>query len=163
MSSFEMGDARKENWVLSGVKEGHLWSHPLKYKSTYKDSIQTEYYMVLRLAEQYLIRAEARAQQNKLTGINGAAGDIDSIRLRAGLPGINTAATKDEMLNAIAKERRMELFVEWGHRWLDLKRTGKAKEVLSLVKTNWQDNDTIYPIPYKELQLNPRLKQNSGY
>ncbi|MBO9573328.1 MAG: RagB/SusD family nutrient uptake outer membrane protein, partial [Chitinophagaceae bacterium] len=56
-----------------------------KYKQGWGTFDQTEYTMVLRLAEQYLIRAEARARQNKLVGENSAEADINAIRLRAGL------------------------------------------------------------------------------
>jgi hypothetical protein len=70
--------------------------------------------MVLRLAEQYLIRAEARAHQGNLTG---AKDDLDKIRNRAGLEGIPITNTQ-AMLDAIAHERQVELFTEWGHRWL---------------------------------------------
>jgi hypothetical protein len=115
------------------------------------------------LAEQFLIRAEARAKQNnKLIGSNSAESDINVIRNRAGL--LNTsAATQEELLSEIERERRVELFVEWGHRWLDLKRSGRASAVLSLIKPLWDDTDVLYPIPYSERLLNPKLTQNFGY
>jgi hypothetical protein len=117
---------------------------------------------VFRLAEQFLIRAEARAHLDKITGANSAKADLNMIRDRAGLPP-TVASTKEEMLAAILQERRMELFVEWGHRWFDLKRTGKASEVLSVLKPRWDPTDVLYPIPYNELQLNPNMMQNAGY
>ncbi len=68
-------------------------------------------YMVLRLAEQYLIRAEARAHQNNA---EGAISDINIIRTRAELPGLENTLTQDEILSAVAHERQTELFAEWG-------------------------------------------------
>lgn len=69
--------------------------------------------MVMRLAEQYLICAEARAQLNRIAGDSGAGMMLNVIRNRAGLSG-TSATTKSEMLDAIIKERRVELFTEWG-------------------------------------------------
>ncbi len=73
--------------------------------------------MVLRVAEQFLIRAETRAHQQNLSG---AIEDIDRIRNRAGLPlinNINPSADQQTLLLIIEQERRHELFTEWGHRW----------------------------------------------
>ena len=90
----------------------------------------TEFYVVLRLAEQYLIRAEARANNNDIVG---AQNDINVIRNRAGLN--NTSANdKASILNAIEHERQTELFAEWGNRWFDLKRTDRADMVLGSLK-----------------------------
>jgi hypothetical protein len=162
LNAFEVGDKRKASWVISGTQDGQPWSHPFKYKSTSSDTVLTEYYTVFRLAEQHLVRAEARAKLGKLTAANSAESDINIIRDRAGL-GPTTAQTKEELLAAVAQERRVELFSEWGHRWFDLKRTGKADEVLSLIKPGWQPEDKLYPIPYDERQLNPNLTQNPHY
>jgi hypothetical protein len=118
----------------------------------------TEYNMVLRLAEQYLIRAEARGMQNDLTG---AMDDVNIIRARAGLSSIDgTGFAQQDVLDAIDQERRAELFVEWGHRWFDLKRTGKIDAVLGPVKPDWQSKDALFPIAQTEIIANPNLIQN---
>ena len=119
--------------------------------------------MVLRLAEQYLIRAEAKAYQDKLTD---AIQDLDIIRNRAGLSLIgdtNPSISKNDFLLAIEQERKVEMFSEWGHRWLDLKRTERAGQILGALKPDWQDTDQLYPIPNSERLVNPRLTQNPGY
>jgi hypothetical protein len=114
----------------------------------------------LRLAEQYLIRGEARAHQNN---VQGAQEDLNIIRSRAGL-GATTANDESSLLAVIETERQVELFAEWGHRWFDLKRTGRADAVLSLEKApNWQSTDRLYPIPFEEIKINPSLTQNPGY
>jgi len=67
---------------------------------------------------------------------------------------------------AIEEERLRELFTEWGHRWFDLKRTGRANDVLGLIKgINWQETDQLFPIPASEILNNPALAdhQNPGY
>lgn len=139
-----------------------------KYKEGWGTFTPTEYTMVLRLAEQYLIRAEARAYLNKLTGDNSAEQDLNAIRSRAGLAS-TTATTQQELLDAILAERQLEFFTEWGHRWLDLKRTGKIDEVMQQVtaeKTgSWAPYKAFLPIPYSEFQYNTALRghQNEGY
>lgn len=163
LQSFEPGDKRRISWVKDTTYGTTTLSYPFKYKVRGSSSPVAEYSMVLRVAEQYLIRAEARAQQDKLTGANSAASDIDIIRQRAGL-GLTTATTKDQILADIEQERKVELFCEWGHRWLDLKRWDKADMVLSSLKPNWNDGDNLYPLPQQEMDRNPYLRpQNLGY
>jgi len=71
---------------------------------------------------------------------------------------------KNSLLAALEHERRIELFSEQGHRFFDLKRTGRATEVLGPLKSNWEQTDVILPIPESELLLNPNLgPQNDGY
>jgi hypothetical protein len=121
--------------------------------------------MVFRLAEQYLIHAEALANGGG-TGVVEAIKDLNKIRLRAGLGELPLTLSKEATLIAVAKERQTELFAEWGHRWLDLKRTGKAHDVLSVLplKQPWAgDYQLLYPIPLSEIQANVRLVQNADY
>lgn len=163
VNAFEAGDKRKDSWI-SGIKVGNdSFYYAYKYKSATLNATVTEYNTVFRLAEQYLIRAEARAQQVKL---DDAKSDLNVIRTRAGL-GNTTAKTKDELLNAIINERRFELFTEWGHRWLDLKRTNKVDEVMRIETPlkggKWEERDKSYPISNDELLANPNLSQTSDY
>jgi hypothetical protein len=162
-NAFESGDLRKVNWTKSGTFTGQLCNYANKYKLNISPiGIKpTEYNVILRLAEQYLIRAEARAWQNN---IEEAVTDINTIRSRAGLQVLSKNITNEQCLIAVAQERRTEFFTEWGHRWIDLKRTGQADVVLSRVKAgNWQYYDTLYPIPLSELETAPNLEQNRGY
>lgn len=157
-NAFETGDLRKANWI----KSSQWGNYPYKY-TVYSSAIgnpPTEYNVVLRLAEQYLIRAEARANQNK---IEDAVADINIIRTRAGLSVLETTISMEQSLQAIEQERRTELFAEWGHRWIDLKRTNRVDVVLGTVKNSWSHNDQLYPIPLSELESGPNLKQNPGY
>ncbi|MBO9572872.1 MAG: RagB/SusD family nutrient uptake outer membrane protein, partial [Chitinophagaceae bacterium] len=116
---------------------------------------------LLRLAEQYLIKAEANAN---LELPDSSIDDINTIRKRAGLNEISYGITKDSILHLIENERRHEFFAESGHRWFDLKRTGEASLILSGIKGSfWQQNDTLYPIPSDDIKRNSNLKQNPGY
>ncbi len=162
LESFELGDERRNVWVTELDLGGSTFFVPHKYKDMYPVEILNEYSMILRLGEQYLIRAEARAQQDKVIGLNSAESDLNMIRNRAKLDPTK-AATKNDMLGAILAERRVELFIEWGHRWLDLKRTMKADEVLSILKPSWDVNDKLYPIPRNETLINPNMTQNPNY
>jgi hypothetical protein len=95
--------------------------------------------------------------------LDGSLSDLNVIRDRAGLQPVS-AGDQAAVLNLIEKERQNELIAEWGHRWLDLKRTGKTDSVLSLEKgAYWQSTDALYPIPLYEIQTNPLLTQNPGY
>lgn len=135
----------------------------LRYAYKYTSNVaaaNTEFQVVLRLAEQYLIRAEARIQQNNLAG---GISDLNVIRTRAGLHG-TFATTQADLLLAVEHERQAELFLEYGTRFYDLKRTGRADAVLGPVKgAAWQPTDALYPIPTTQLNANANLTQNAGY
>jgi len=163
--SFEPGDLRKKYWTTSDTIGGTPYHYVYKYKV--RSGTGNEYNVVLRLAEQYLIRAEARAQQGNTTD---AVSDVNSIRARAGLTALNNGLSKDDVLLAIEQERKVELFGEWGNRWFDLKRTPgvsggvtRADEVLGGMKSAWKHDAVLYPIPSAQIIANPGLKQNSGY
>lgn len=159
INSFDSNDLRKSRWIGTVSNSNSIWYYAFKYKKNNTTPTSVEYSIVFRLAEQYLIRAEARAQQGDLIG---AGEDINKVRKRAGLLG-TTASTKDELLSAIQKERRCELFTEYGHRFFDLKRTGNIQAALS-VKPGWNNTDIFFPLPQTELDLNPELlPQNDGY
>ena len=158
LNAFESNDTRKAKWLKANTVSAQLYYYPFKYKSRTATPL-TENLVALRLAEQYLVRAEARAYLNNL---DSARTDINRIRTRAGLPGV-IATTQAALLSAINKERQTELFCEWGHRWIDLKRTGMADMILGAVKPGWQSYAALYPVPANELELNAFLVQNPGY
>lgn len=158
LNAFESNDQRKTSWLKSNTVNGQFFYYPFKYKVRSGNTI-TEYNMMFRLAELYLIRSEARTMRNN---ISGSQEDINIIRNRAGLPN-TTASDVTALLVAIEHERRIELFAECGHRWLDLKRTDRINSALGTIKMGWQSTDSLYPIPFSELQANTNLTQNAGY
>lgn len=123
-------------------------------------------YIFIRLADILLLKAEAL---NELGDQAGAAALVNQIRARVNLAA-TTAATQADMRLAIAKERRLELAFE-GHRWFDLKRTGRAIEVMNNAKGvngaslnyNLTQERLVWPIPQAELDKNIKLRQNPGY
>ena len=158
--SFNSSDLRRSNWVKSVTNGTTIWFFPFKYKQRNATATSTEYSVVFRLAEQYLIRAEARARQGDLIG---AKEDLNVIRNRAGLTD-TPAVSKDEILEAVLQERKWELFSEYGHRFFDLKRFNKSDLILSPTKPGWNTTDALFPIPQNELSANPYLDpQNTGY
>ena len=134
-----------------------LWYGDLYYRSPATDPSY-----VLRIAEQYLIRAEARIHTNDFAG---AREDINKVRERAGLaPYTNSGNnTINSLLLAVEEERRFEFLWE-AHRWFDLARTGRAKQVLEALDPNRdvQPYEYKFPIPIEQVQLD-HLEQNPGY
>ena len=152
-------DLRRTNWVTPKTISGKTYYGISKSKVG--SGTGNEYNVALRFAEQYLIRAEARAQQNNLSG---AKTDLDAVRIRAGLAGVSATLTQAQMLTAIEQERKVELFGEWGHRWFDLKRTDRANAVLGALRpTTWKTTSVLYPIPQAQIIINTNLTQNPGY
>jgi hypothetical protein len=165
VKKFDSADKRKTNWIKTYTDASGTYYFPYKYKSATQNNPLTEYLMVLRLGEQYLIRTEARAQ---LSNFSGAKDDLNVIRARAGLSP-TTANDQSSLLTAILNERQLELFSEWGHRWFDLKRTGRVDQVMTIVtplKSNggaWKSFQQWCPIPFDDIQRDANLIQTSGY
>lgn len=161
LNSFEEGDNRKTSWLTKVTINNTTYYAPYKYKVYLgTGTAKTENTTLLRLGEQYLIRAEAYANAGDIAS---AKSDIDSIRNRAGLPLMTAAITQQALLDTILHERRVELFSELGHRWLDVKRSGKADAIFGGVKSGWVPTDILFPLPLTDLQRDPNLTQNEGY
>lgn len=123
---------------------------------------------VLRLAEMYLIRAEARLLKSSPDAA-GALQDIDAVRARAGLGTAGTAT-----IDVLKQERRIELAFE-GHRAQDIFRWGDAVTRIQCGAGGTGDElnapcflaaDSplrVYPIPQQEMDVNQNMTQNPGY
>lgn len=159
VNAFTIEDLRKKNWIKVVSDGTTMWYHPYKYKQQSAQGASSEYSIVLRIAEQYLIRAESRAHSGDLIG---AKEDLNKIRNLAGLPD-TTAETAQQLIDAVIDERRLEFFTEHGHRFFDLKRTDRIDQVLSTVKAQWKSYCRYIPLPQSELLLNPNLTQNAEY
>ena len=125
---------------------------------------------VFRTGEMYLIRAEARAEQDKFTGANSAESDLNTLRaarINGYVPVV--LASKPQAITEIMNERFKELAYE-GHRFWDLKRKGLAvvRNASDAPNTNSVtlpagDFRFLLPIPNSEVQANPIIQQNPGY
>lgn len=154
---------------VSGKYSDDIWgtympfSYKLKQPNGWNSSNNIIY---LRLADIILLKAEALNELNNLTD---AATELNKIRARVNLDPVNPG-TQAEMRLAIEKERMLELALE-GHRWFDLKRTGRALNVMKAAGTRKPNqtysyidaNDLLWPIPQSERDKNPALTQNPGY
>ncbi|QCR21060.1 RagB/SusD family nutrient uptake outer membrane protein [Pontibacter sp. SGAir0037] len=122
---------------------------------------------IFRTGEMYLIRAEARAMQG---GAKLLAGLSDLNELRAArianyVPALNL--TQQGLLDAIATERRKELFAE-GHRWFDIKRTTRSvtrteSDATTTMSLAPGAREWAWPVPQGEVDANANLEQTTGY
>jgi len=146
--------------LIGSVTQGGttIWFGNLYYRLPATDPAY-----IFRIAELYLIRAEARAHLDNLSATTGALFDLNKVRERAEiLP--STAVTQADILLAIENERRVEFAFE-AHRWFDLARTGRAKAVLEALdqNTHVEDYEYLFPIPITQIQLDHSLDPNPGY
>jgi hypothetical protein len=117
-------------------------------------------YAWFRLAEMYLIRAEAN---NELGNTAAAIVDLNLIRARAfNPPQPTSAATQAQVRDAILNERLFEFTWE-GKRRQDLVRAGKFTTGTWYAKTTSTPFRVLFPIPQTQIETNPQLKQNPGY
>ncbi|XWW46618.1 RagB/SusD family nutrient uptake outer membrane protein [Fibrella sp. USSR17] len=132
---------------------GNLWYGRLYYRNP----TGTDPAYLIRIAEVYLIRAEARAKLGKPAD---ALVDINAVRSRADLTALTstTTPTTDAILLAIENERRLEFAFE-ADRWFDLIRTGRVATVLGITDAN----KYVFPIPTSEILADKALTQNKGY
>lgn len=136
--------------VLIAKDNQNRWYGDLYYRSSGADPTY-----VIRIAELYLIRAEAYAELNDY---NLALADLNKVRKRALLSDSSFTTSKSELLLWIENERRLEFAFE-AHRWFDLVRTGRAQQVLGI----GESFRLLLPIPYSQILADPALKQNPGY
>lgn len=168
------GDVIRKNSSIIFLDVSGIWSdnhwpqdeYPFKNKYRHFVSPSDQNYIFLRLADIILLKAEAL---NELNDVPGAKALVDQIRDRVDLSP-TPANTQEAMRLAIEKERRLELAFE-GHRWFDLKRTGRAIAVINAVKDgegvslgyNLTPARLLWPVPQSELDKNSNLIQNPGY
>jgi len=168
------GDVIRKNASIIFEDVSGLWSdshypqtaYPFinKWRNFGGDGAQN--YIFIRLADILLLKAEA---QNELGLQSEAAGLVNQIRARVNL-GATPASSQADLRLAIEKERRLELAYE-GVRWFDLKRTGRAIDVMNNAKGvggaplgyHLTTDRLLWPIPQAELDKNARLTQNAGY
>lgn len=160
ITNFETGDLRRALWTREISDGTQSWFHPYKYRQNLFEGSSTEYAIIFRLAEQYLIRAESSLE---LGNFQEAITDVNTIRFRAGLEP-TTASSPQEISEELINQWKYEFFTEQGNRWFDLKRTGTANQILGPIKLGWKSTDVLFPLPANELILNPNLNpQNPGY
>lgn len=90
---------------------------------------------------------------------------LNTIRTRAGLDSLAAdSMSQQDVLDAVMEERHKEFFCEMGHRFFDLRRTGKADKVLGACEwKQWKSHLQWLPVPLAEILNNNKLTQNEGY
>lgn len=151
VAAYENGDERRAASIAPARSTFH---QAIKYKS---GGVGDDPWPVSRIAEMYLISAEASAKISN-SPADGMA-RVNEVRAKRNLPAAATPADLDAFITLILQERRVEFAFE-SLRWTDLKRTGRAIDVLPGV-TN--ANQLLYPIPQTEIDVNRQLEQNPGY
>lgn len=177
VSGYEANDKRKDQTILY---EGCPDFDGKKYLASYSTtgynvrkflvplSVSADYdtnpadFPVLRYADILLMEAEALNELGKTTD---AQVPLNKVRKRAGLSDV-TGLAKDAFRDKVLHERRLELAFE-GQRWFDMIRINRGQYALdflhSIGKLNAAPKHLLLPIPQKEIDANPNLKQNPGY
>lgn len=127
----------------------------------YNKSDRSSSVFLFRLAEQYLIRAEARLKKTP-SDVSGAINDINEIKERAGVETLGSTVgwSIDDLLLVVETENRLEFAFE-GHRYPDVIRTGRAEAVFGALNPVYKDSRYwVVPIPTSELKNDPDLEQN---
>ena len=168
--AYEIGDLRKKASISDSIPltGGSVYRmlYGVKFVDfTAKDvSDMDNNFTSLRYADVLLMYAEALNETGKTTEAHAY---LNMVRKRAGLAEL-TGLSKSDFTMALERERRVEFLYE-GQRWFDLVRTGRAKTVMNKYFTDnklsfsVEDNELLMPIPQRELDIDPNLKQNTGY
>ena len=159
VNSFATGDLRRVHYFTAVPFGAQVNYKPAKYKNLAVNN-PTEYSVVYRLDEVYLMQAENLLRQNK---VSEAIPFINRSRQRSGLPALGSTISASVAMTEMKDEKRREFFTEHGIRFFDLKRWGMLDGLVS-VKSNWKSFHSQWPLPQKELLVNPNLNpQNTGY
>jgi starch-binding outer membrane protein, SusD/RagB family len=136
-------------------------------------------FILMRYADVLLMYAEAKIEQNEID--QSVYDAINAVRTRADMPAITGPHSQDELRQILRHERRIELAFE-GLRVFDIRRWGIAADVMAgqhygidyvdedgdpqTIPADFRSftaRDMLWPIPQKELDLNPNISQNPGY
>ncbi|MBS1664905.1 MAG: RagB/SusD family nutrient uptake outer membrane protein [Bacteroidetes bacterium] len=181
-NSFPAGDKRKDLLATSytttaGVFvpqasiDTRLATKDLVLMGKYKDPNSVGAYAsnniyLLRLADAYLIAAEAEGRANGATAT--AYSYINTVRSRAGVPALTGGLAQGAFVDSVLQERSWEFYGE-GDRWYDLTRTGKFLTVIpTAVNADYPTRtptakNKYFPIPQVEINANPLLTQNDAW
>ncbi|WP_116788922.1 RagB/SusD family nutrient uptake outer membrane protein [Flavobacterium psychrotrophum] len=181
LASYEAGDLRKAASIGFYTGEGYT-NIPYIKKYVHGAEIApntNDNWPVYRYAEVLLFLAEAANEQGKPEALSYL--NLVHANTRTGLAPI-TNTNQNDLRDLISQERKIELAFE-NKRWLDLVRTGTALQVMNAQGANVlanpqayyfpanvtppgyvvSDKHLLFPIPQREIRINPLLTQNPGY
>lgn len=144
-------------WV--GSTENPMYNYKAYSSSAPGNDQNDRFVLYLRLAEVYLIKAEAA---NELGNSGEALSALNAVRNRVKLPSVTTS-DQATLRKAIWHERRLELAMEHD-RWFDIIRTGEAVEAMRVHGKNFvTGKHELFPIPNLQLIQTPDMGQNPGW
>lgn len=150
---YEVGDKRLSATVqfYSGAKGDDYYCNKYTDNITRKDNI-----IFLRLAEMYLIKAEA-LNENGYVADGPAFDALNAVRTRAGISSLTSTQVPNQQAFrlAVEKERNLELVFE-GNRLFDLRRTGRINDVLEDIGT-LKEAGWYFPVPQTEIDTNDAI------
>ncbi|RYC70992.1 RagB/SusD family nutrient uptake outer membrane protein [Spirosoma sordidisoli] len=163
VKAYEAGDVRKDASLLTTYKNAQgrdvADAYVVKFRQQGALNADSDVdFPILRYADVLLMYAEALNEQGKTAD---ALPFLNQVRKRAGLAD-KTGLTQATMRLALEDERRVELAFE-NHRWFDLLRTDRYMTVLTAKGLKVLSHQKLYPIPLREIDLNKKLTQNTGY
>ena len=163
------GDTERMN--ASIIWDSCSWSNYYSsdnYAFMHKVPTNVSSILVMRLAEIYLLHAEACACTSDFEGVKTY---VNKVRTRAKLSPIPAPASVDEAIDVVLHERRLELSFE-GFRFFDLARHDRIIDVHNSMNEKdsyWQQRKPLFesriflPVPTEALDANPNMSQNAGY
>ena len=153
LTSYEDGDLRRDLSIDDSFTRADV-PFVVKYDdfSAGISGTGTDPVMLFRFAEQLLIAAEAAAEMGMFDKANAY---YNQVRARAGLPVQLLDASN--YVDLILQERLIELSFEGPHRYLDLRRRGRAAQEID----GYAPCNDIWPIPQRDIDRNPNLQQNN--
>ncbi|HEY0668893.1 MAG TPA: RagB/SusD family nutrient uptake outer membrane protein [Sphingobacteriaceae bacterium] len=169
-------DLRKEHdWYIWNIGLGNTTLLNRKYRDPQRTAFAANDYPLYRYADLLLLYAEADARANNAPTVDAML-KLNMVHRRAYGRNPNAPSEFDFVLgnynlnsfvDLVLKERGYETQYE-GKRWLDLKRTGRVKEIIkATVGKDVADTHLLWPIPVSEMNFNPALDpqkdQNPGY
>ncbi|MDR2810320.1 MAG: RagB/SusD family nutrient uptake outer membrane protein [Tannerellaceae bacterium] len=170
-NAYEEGDLRRDFSMSLGYNDSRKdgeWIESRYVKKfmdiPYQSGDNNNNLPIIRYADVLLMYAEALNRNGKTSQ---ACSYLNQVRRRGfGYQTTEEASPVDihtsdpnQFLLAVEHERRVELSFE-GHRWFDLIRTNRAIEVMTSKGFKLNESNLICPIPQKQIDVNPELKQN---
>ncbi|MFO8234114.1 MAG: RagB/SusD family nutrient uptake outer membrane protein [Bacteroidales bacterium] len=162
-----LGDVRgEENATYYQLdKGGEFAAFQAKYHS-YAGIANWDDIKMIRIPEMYFIAAEAYAELDELPD---AEDMLMTVREHRGIGGEDiNVGSKEEFIDLLLTEKRLEYFSEMSHRWFDLRRRGMdipkgidGVDAGSLL--DFENYRVVEKVPESEIEANDNCKQNPGY
>lgn len=155
-SKFAENDIRRTAWFTEDGSKNDKYNLMSDYESS-------GCIMPYRLADMYLIKAEALARQGNTSEARTVLQEFCNARYTSE---VELPTSADELIQTIQDERFREFYMEGELVWLDMKRFGVSmKRTISGEKSTLESNDFRYafPIPASEMEYNHAMVQNPGW